>query len=91
VGVTTWELHLEGCHSLKDKRHILRSVKDRLRQKFNVSVAETDHNDLWQRAELTVCVVSNERAHAEDVLRQADRLVAEAPGARILNQGTTYY
>ena len=91
MGLTTWELHLEGCHSLKDKRHILRSVKDRLRQKFNVSVAETDHNDLWQRAELTVCVVSNERAHAEDVLRQADRLVAEAPGARILNQGTTYY
>ena len=91
VGVTTWELHLEGCHSLKDKRHILRSVKDRLRQKFNVSVAETDHNDLWQRAELTVCVVSNERAHAEDVLRQADRLVAEAPGARIMDQGTTYY
>ena len=91
VGVTTWELHLEGCHSLKDKRHILRSVKDRLRQKFNVSVAETDHNDLWQRAELTVCVVSNERAHAEDVLRQADRLVAETPGARIIDQGTTYY
>ena len=91
MGVTTWELHLEGCHSLKDKRHILRSVKDRLRQKFNVSVAETDHNDLWQRAELTVCVVSNERAHAEDVLRQADRLVAEAPGARIMDQGTTYY
>ncbi len=91
MGVTTWELHLEGCHSLKDKRHILRSVKDRLRQKFNVSVAETDHNDLWQRAELTVCVVSNERAHAEDVLRQADRLVAEAPGARIIDQGTTYY
>jgi len=91
VGVTTWELHLEGCHSLKDKRHILRSVKDRLRQRFNVSVAETDHNDLWQRAELTVCVVSNERVHAEDVLRQADRLVAEAPGARIVDQGTTYY
>ena len=91
MGVTTWELHLEGCHSLKDKRHILRSVKDRLRQRFNVSVAETDHNDLWQRAELTVCVVSNERVHAEDVLRQADRLVAEAPGARIVDQGTTYY
>ena len=91
MGVTTWELHLEGCHSLKDKRHILRSVKDRLRQRFNVSVAETDHNDLWQRAELTVCIVSNERVHAEDVLRQADRLVAEAPGARIVDQGTTYY
>jgi hypothetical protein len=90
VGVVTWELHLEGCHSLKDKRHILRSLKDRLRNKFNVSVAETDHNDLWQRAELTACVVSNERAHAQDVLRQADQLVAGASGARILDTSTSY-
>jgi uncharacterized protein YlxP (DUF503 family) len=91
VGVTTWELHLEGCHSLKDKRHILRGLKDRLRARLNVAVAETDHNDLWQRAELTVCTVSNERAHAEDVLRQADRLVADAAGARVTDQGTSYY
>jgi uncharacterized protein YlxP (DUF503 family) len=68
----------------------LRSLKDRLRARFNLSVAETDHNDLWQRAELTVCVVSNERAHAEDVLRQADRLVAGAAGARIIDASTSY-
>lgn len=86
----TWELHLEGCRSLKDKRHILRSLKDRLRRQFNVSVAETDHNDLWQRAELTVCVVSNERTHAADVLRQVDRLVAGASGARIMDTSTSY-
>jgi uncharacterized protein YlxP (DUF503 family) len=61
-----------------------------LRNKFNVSVAETDHNDLWQRAELTACVVSNERAHAQDVLRQADQLVAGASGARILDTSTSY-
>lgn len=86
----TWELHLEGCRSLKDKRQILRSLKDRLRNRCNVSVAETDHNDLWQRAELTVCVVSNQRAHAEEVLRLADRLVAGASGARIVDTATSY-
>jgi uncharacterized protein YlxP (DUF503 family) len=86
----TWELHLEGCRSLKDKRHILKSLKDRLRNQFNVSVAETDHNDLWQRAELTVCVVSNERVHAQDVLRKADRMVAGANGARIMDTSTSY-
>jgi uncharacterized protein YlxP (DUF503 family) len=75
---------------LKDKRHILRSLKDRLRNRFNLSIAETDHNDLWQRAELTVCVVSNERAHVEDVLRQADNLVAGAAGARIMDSSTSY-
>ena len=47
VGLITWELHLDGCQSLKDKRQILRSLKDRLHQRFNVSAAETDHQDLW--------------------------------------------
>ena len=54
VGVMTWELHLEGCRSLKEKRHVLKSLKDRLHNRFNVSAAETAHHDLWQRAELTV-------------------------------------
>ncbi|MGH7569074.1 MAG: DUF503 domain-containing protein [Gemmatimonadales bacterium] len=90
VGVMTWELHLAACQSLKDKRQILKSLKDRLHNAYNVSVAETDHQDLWQRAELTACVVSNERRHAEDVLRQADRLVAGAAGARIMDSSTSY-
>src|SRR5947199_8915056 len=84
----TWELHLAACHSLKDKRHVLKSLKDRLHNRFNVSAAETAHHDLWQRAELTVCVVSNERRHAESVLREAHRLVDGADGARILHPGT---
>src|SRR3989442_12936032 len=79
----TWELHLEGSRSLKDKRHVLKSLKDRLHNRFNVSAAETAHHDLWQRAELTVCVVSNERGHAESVLGEADRLVEAAAGAGI--------
>ncbi|MGH7700987.1 MAG: DUF503 domain-containing protein [Gemmatimonadales bacterium] len=90
VGVMTWELHLEGCRSLKDKRHILRSLKDRLRRQLNVSVAETDHNDLWQRAELTVCVVANARGPVDDALCGADRLVAGAAGARIMDTATSY-
>lgn len=90
VGVITWDLHLDGCHSLKEKRHVLKSLKDRLHNRFNVSAAETAHNDLWQRAELTVCVVSNDRTHAERVLREADRLVEAAAGARILDTSTSF-
>ena len=90
VGVITWELHLEACHSLKEKRHIVKSLKDRLHQRFNVSAAETDHHDLWQRAELTAAVVSTERLHAERVLREADRLVAGASGARVIDTSTSY-
>ena len=88
VGLITWELHLDACHSLKEKRHILKSLKDRLHQRFNVSAAETDHHDLWQRAELSAAVVSTDRHHAEQVLREADRLVEGADGARIVDSST---
>lgn len=90
VGLITWELHLDACHSLKEKRQIVKSLKDRLHQRFNVSAAETDHQDLWQRAEVSACVLSTDRRHAEQVLREADRLVDGAAGARIVDSSTSY-
>jgi uncharacterized protein YlxP (DUF503 family) len=90
VGLITWELHLDACQSLKEKRHIVKSLKDRLHQKFNVSAAETGHHDLWQRAELSVCVVSTDRQQVERVLQEADRLVDGADGARIVDTSTSY-
>ena len=69
IGVLTLELRLEDSHSLKDKRHVVKSLKDRLRHKFNVAVAEIDHQDLWQRATLAAVTVSSDRVHAEKVLR----------------------
>jgi len=90
VGVMTWELHLDACHSLKDKRQVLESLKDRLHRTYNVSVAETAHQDLWQRAELSACVMSTDRVHAEKVLRGADRLVDDTAGARIVDTSTSY-
>jgi uncharacterized protein len=90
VGLIVWELHLASCQSLKDKRSVVKSLKDRLHQRFNVSVAETAHQELWQRAELTASVVSTDRRHAESVLREADRLVAGADGARIVDTSTSY-
>ena len=61
-------LHFPFAQSLKDKRMILRGVKDRAR-KFNVSVAEVDHHDLWQRAELAVVAVATDGTHAEKELQ----------------------
>ena len=86
----TWELHLDACHSLKDKRQVLESLKDRLHRRYNISVAETGHQDLWQRAELSACVVTTDRVHAEQVLREADRMVDGAAGARIVDTSTSY-
>lgn len=90
VGIVTWELHLNGCRSLKEKRQIVTSLKDRLHRRFNVSVAETSHQDLWQRAELSCCVVAGTRRHAQEVLSAADRMVASEPLARIIDSATSF-
>lgn len=81
----TWELHLEGCQSLKDKRAILQSLKAELRRKLNLAVAEVDHQDLWQRAGIACVTVASERRVAEETLRSADRVVEATDGVRIID------
>ena len=71
VGLCTVELFMAGSQSLKDKRQVLRSLKDRLRGKFNLSIAEVDGQDLWQRAVLGMACVANDGGHVNQVLDQA--------------------
>ena len=68
IGVLTVELDIGGAHSLKEKRTVLNRVKDRVRQKFNVSIAEIEAHDVWNLAHLGVAVVSNEQRFANQVL-----------------------
>jgi len=79
VGLLILELHISDARSLKDKRHVLRSLKDRLREKFNVAVAELDHEDVWQRSTVGIVTLSNEEQHVEEslqrVLEESDRLL----------------
>jgi uncharacterized protein YlxP (DUF503 family) len=70
VGLLTVELHLPGARSLKDKRMVLRRVKDRLK-KFNVATSEVEYHDLWQRAAIAVVTVSTDQAHADRELTAA--------------------
>jgi uncharacterized protein YlxP (DUF503 family) len=72
IGVLTLELRLEDSHSLKDKRHVVKSLKDRLRNKFNVSVAEIDYQDLWQRAAVAAVTVASDHTRAEQVLQSVE-------------------
>ena len=78
-----FSLRLPGSGSLKDKRQVVRSVAQRVRNKFDVSVAEVADNDAWQRATLGVAVVANDARHCDEVLReivdyvQSSRLDAE--------------
>ena len=76
VGVITLELRLDESHSLKDKRHYVKGLKDRLRTRFNVAVAEIDYQDLWQRGLVAVVTVSSDQAHAEQVLQGVEREAA---------------
>ena len=75
VGLLTLELHLAEAQSLKDKRQVLRSLKDRLRAHFNVAVAELDFEDTWQRSVIGVVTLANEDHHVEETLQ---RVLAEA-------------
>lgn len=68
VGLLQIDLLLPEAHSLKDKRRVLKSLKDRLHNRFNCSVAETGHQDAWQRATLAVCVVGGEAGHVNSQL-----------------------
>jgi hypothetical protein len=83
VGVVTLEIRLENSHSLKDKRHVVEGLKTRLRAKFNVAVAEVDHQDLWQRAALAAVTVSSDHAHAEKVLRSVEDEAASLLGGEL--------
>jgi uncharacterized protein YlxP (DUF503 family) len=70
VGVLRLTLFLPDNHSLKGKRQVLRAIKDRVRNKFNVSIAESADHDLWQRAELGICQIGSDRAFVDSALRE---------------------
>lgn len=70
VGLLTLEIELPYAHSLKEKRAVLQKIRDRLRSRFNVAIAELDHQDAWQRATLGVVSLSNSQTLLESVFRQ---------------------
>ena len=75
IGVCSFELYLAGVHSLKEKRGVLKRLKARIVNKFNVSVAEVDLMDSWQRSTIAVAIVSNDQRFANQVLCKIAELV----------------
>lgn len=84
IGVCQVRLHLPEGHSLKAKRQVLSSLKTRVCQAFNVSVAEVDDHDLWQRATLGIACVSNETRHVNGVLEQVLNVIRSNPHLELL-------
>jgi uncharacterized protein len=90
VGVITFEIRLHQAHSLKDKRHYVKSLKDRLRGKFNVAVSEIAYQDLWQRGLVAVVTVSPDQARAEQVLQLVEREAALLLGPLLVDATTEW-
>ncbi len=86
IGILTIHLYLPACHSLKEKRGCLKPIVARLHREFNISVAETDRQDMWQEAILACAIATNEPAQAQRVLQKvAQYLEANWPDTHILD------
>lgn len=93
IAFLTLELRIEAAHSLKDKRQVVRSLKDRLRAHFNVSVAEMDANGLWQRATVGVVSISDSRSYLEGLMNNVERQamrIANNAGAEVADSYLEY-
>jgi uncharacterized protein len=93
IAYLTLELHIEDAHSLKDKRQVVRSIKDRLRNSFNIAIAEIDVTDLWQRATLGVVSISDSRDYLEGLMRNVENAAtrqANNLGAEVVDSFMDY-
>ena len=69
------DLFSKSTHSLKEKRNILTSIKEKLKQKFNISIIESDYQDIWQKIQLAISMVSNSRVMIEKVFNQIEDFI----------------
>ena len=90
IGVLTLEIHIEDAHSLKEKRHVVKGLKDRLRSRFNVAVAEIDYQDSWQRAMVAAVTISGDRVHAESVLQRLELEAANILGGMLVSSAVEW-
>jgi len=93
VAFLTLEIRIEAAHSLKDKRQVVRSMKDRLRNSFNISVAEIEVTDLWQRATIGVVAISSSRGYLEGLMRNVEHAatkIANNHGAEVIDAFMDY-
>lgn len=91
IGLLTLEIHIPDARSLKDKRQVLRSLKDRLRANFNVAVAELEHQETWQRSRVGVVSISNDGKHLEESLQAVAEESERVLGRDLVSQQVDYF
>ena len=91
VALSAFDLRIPGCTSLKEKRSVVKGLTQGLRGKFNVSVAEVDHHDQWQRSTIAVSSVAGEGFHLRKVAHEVERFVARQPAVEIIEHRMTLH
>jgi uncharacterized protein YlxP (DUF503 family) len=91
IGLLTLEILVNDAQSLKDKRRVLRSLKDRLQAQFNVAVAELDHQDVWQRSVVGVAGISSEESHLSELLQSVLESSEKLLGRDLVSHEIEYY
>jgi uncharacterized protein len=90
IGLLRVEVHIPESGSLKSKRFVLKSLTDRLRKRFNLSVAEVEYQDLWQRSVLGIVTVNTDRKHADSTLSKALDLLDDEADLQVTGVQTEY-
>jgi uncharacterized protein YlxP (DUF503 family) len=90
IGVMVVDLFSENSHSLKEKRHIVLSIKEKLKKKFNISLIESDFQDLWQKTQLTIVMASNTKTLAEKVFNQIEEFIFSNYSVQIIEVNREY-
>lgn len=91
AALSSFDLRIPGCTSLKQKRHIVKGLTGGIRSKFNVAVAEVDHHDLWQRTTLAVSAVASEGYHLRKVMHEVERFVSSQPVVELIDHRMTLH
>ena len=86
IGTAELELYIPGTFSLKEKRFILKSLKQRIRNRFNVSVAEVGHLDKWQKAIVGIACVSNDRRYIDSTLSKIMNMISRENRVEVLDE-----
>jgi uncharacterized protein len=91
VALCRFDLRIPGAGSLKQKRHVVKTLEASLRSRFNVAVAEVDHQDLWQRATIAVASVAGEGYHLKRVMHQVERHIDTFPSIEVIASGLSLH
>lgn len=84
IGLLKIDLHIHDSHSLKEKRMVTKSLKDRLRRQFNITITETDNHEKWQLADLGIATISTDTRHANQVLSGVVKFIEDFKEAEII-------